>query len=187
MKTLDMKEYNQSSITTPATQATPVNSSDLEYFQKVTSFSFPTGKISDTDKTALMDNIKSRLSNIALICDQVDSADLLENVYTALGGVLNSIKLPATKKRIASNKNMETQRKYFTTKKKRKLETTSLKKPSVDEVGVCKQQLNKTDTVICGICFCEDDQQVQSVNKSIGCHVHYVHCECTRTLFVLKT
>ncbi len=118
MKTLDMKEYNQSSITTPATQATPVNSSDLEYFQKVTSFSFPTGKISDTDKTALMDNIKSRLSNIALICDQVDSADLLENVYTALGGVLNSIKLPATKKRIASNNNMETQRKYFTTKKK---------------------------------------------------------------------
>ncbi len=88
-----------------------------------------------------MDNIKSRLSNIALICDQVDSADLLENVYTALGGVLNSIKLPATRKRIASNKNMETQRKYFTTKKKRKLETTSLQ--SVDEVGVCKQQLNE--------------------------------------------
>ncbi len=67
-----------------------------------------------------MDNIKSRLSNFALICDQVDSADLLENVYTALGGVLNSIKLPVTRKRIASNKNMETQRKYFTTKKKRK-------------------------------------------------------------------
>ncbi len=43
---------------------------------------------------------------------------------------------------------METQRKYFTTKKKRKLETTSLKKPSVGEVGVCKLQLNKTDTEI---------------------------------------
>ncbi len=27
---------------------------------------------------------------------------------------------------------------------------------------MCKQQLNKTDTEICGICFCEDDQQVQS-------------------------
>ncbi len=39
-----------------------------------------------------MDNIKSRLSNIALICDQVDSADLLENVYTALGGVLRKKK-----------------------------------------------------------------------------------------------
>ncbi len=141
-KTSDMKEYNQSSTTTPATQATLVNSSDLEYFQKVTFFSFPTGKKSSTDKTALMDNIKSRLSNIALICNQVEGADLLENVYTAFGGVLNSMKLPAT------SKNMETQRKYFTTKKKGKLETTSLKKPSVDEVGVCKQQLNKTDTEI---------------------------------------
>ncbi len=50
MKTSDMKEYNQSSITTPATQATPVNSPDLEYFQKVTFFSFPTGKKSNTDK-----------------------------------------------------------------------------------------------------------------------------------------
>ncbi len=44
MKTSDIKEYKQSFITTPATQATPVNSSDLEYFKKITFFSFPIGK-----------------------------------------------------------------------------------------------------------------------------------------------
>ncbi len=46
--------------------------------------------------------------------------------------------------------------------------------------------LNKTDTEICGICFCEDDQNFR-LNKSIGCHAHYVHCGCTRTVLVLKT
>ena len=95
--------------------------SDLEYYQRVTSFGFPTEKKSlsgsVSDKSTLVKKINSRLSNISSICNQIDDTDCLESIYIALEGVLDKANLPgSTRKRTASNKNSEIQTRYYTTK-----------------------------------------------------------------------
>ena len=65
--------------------------------------------------------------------------------------------------------------------KKRKLSTKLLGKPSIDEVKSCELDFNSTETGICAICFCEDDELDHEPVNWIACMICsvWVHKNCT--------
>ena len=128
---------------------------DLEYFQRVSLFDFPVENATST-RDALLTQINARLTSITSVCNNIDDVTCLKTVYGALGDVLGTC---ITSKPKQKKKNIyEIQRQFHSTWKKRKLSTKLLGKPSIDEVKSCELDFNSTETGICAICFCEDNE-----------------------------
>ena len=115
------------------------------------------------------------------VCNNIDDVTCLKTVYDALGDVLAHA-LPPTpsRKRKTFNRNSEIQRRFHSTRKKRKLSTKLLGKPSIDEVISCELDFNSTETGICAICFCEDDELDHEPVNWIACMICsvWVHKNC---------
>ena len=151
---------------------------DLEYFQRVSLFDFPVENATST-RDALLKQINARLKSITSVCN--DDVTCLKTVYGALGDVLAHALPPSpSRKRKTSNRNSEIQRRFHSTRKKRKLSTKLLGKPSIDEVKYCELDFNSTETGICAICFCEDDELDHEPVNWIACMICsvWVHKNC---------
>ena len=143
---------------------------DLGYFQRIASVDFPFTKANAT-KDDLLKKLNSRLGSIEAIINNTDSIECLQTVYDALGNILAQAVPPpiSTKKRKPCNENSEIQRRFYSTRKRRKIATKLIEKPSIDEAKSCEQTLQSTETDICAICFYEDD----TVNTE---RVNWVSC-----------
>ncbi len=153
---------------------------DLVYFQRITSMEVNSAPANST-KEDLIKKINSRLASISTITNNTDSIKCLQSMYNSLGNILAQAIPPtvATNKR-KPNENSEIQGRYFSTRKKRKMDTKLIEKPSNKEAQSWEHALQLIDTDICAICFNEDDNtNTERVNwvSCIICSV-WVHKSC---------
>ena len=66
----------------------------------------------------------------------------------------------------APNSNHEKQRRFFSTKKKKKRKNLRWAKPSNEEVNKAKKKMAKTNVKVCGICWKEDDHELNVKDKN---------------------
>lgn len=75
-----------------------------------------------------------------------------------------------------SNKNFESQKRFFSTKRKGKVNRSKLKlkKPGDQEKDKIKDELSLSSARLCAVCFCEDDRTNEADVKWFQC----VSCQC---------
>ena len=127
--------------------------------------------------------INNLTSFILYQCNDCYDIKTLEDTYQSLSEVSGQPSFQLNRKRTASNKKSETQRHFYSTRKKRKLSGQSLRKPSISDVEFSQTVLNKTETYICAICFSENDKDSSDLIDWISCNSCYiwVHTECANT------
>ena len=165
---------------TPASPLIPSNTTTedhLAYYARVTGI---TSEANAPTCYTLRKQIEKRASDMQALCDTCESTSKLQKVYEylglALGELCNEEQKSPSRKRKASNQKRQTQPRFYSTHKKRKVEAKSLCKPSDDEVLLSQQTLYNTETAICGICFREEDQDND-------CNVHWISC-CSCLMWV---
>jgi hypothetical protein len=159
-------------------------SSNIEYYRKVSALDFPVEHSNSTcSRDSLLKQIQVRVSNILRQCNNCHDLTALQNVHSALGQVLvHTVEKPSTNinKRKCSNQNSETQRCFYSTRKKRKLSMKSLGKPTSNEIQSSQSKLNRAETEICALCFNQEDNLGMEYVNWIACSncSMWVHSNC---------
>ena len=83
-------------------------------------------------------------------------------------GVCNSPHFPSTSKS-PPNANMENQVRFYSTKKSREPQNKAIRKPTPTEAAGAKEDLNKIEVSVCGVCLKYDD-------KDSGALINWVTC-----------
>ena len=114
-------------------------------------------------------------------------ANKLQRAHHLLGTVLeqflhNTHNNPS-RKRKPSHMMSKTQPRFYSTKKKRKIQDKAIDKPSQTEVAATQTTLDECEIDICGICFSEEDlHSTEEQIDWISCGVcdMWVHARCAK-------
>ena len=114
-------------------------------------------------RDVLLSNLQKTTTDILTQCSKCCDTNAIERAYNTLEYVLKDLTychsgLSTNRKRKASQMKNSIQPRFFSTRKKRKVPTTVLDKPSYDNVDKIQTVLEATETEICSICFHEDDK-----------------------------
>ena len=151
----------------------PPSPVDYAYFENIGIFKNKgDSNITAVSKQRFINDLH-QLENIVMSCENnnaiIAGRKLLSSVFhliKATNSQSTEVKPELTRKRMyASTKQMDKQLKFFSTKKKRKSETPVLSKPSLRQTIQCKETLNSTETLFCGLCLKEND--VHHENKLV--------------------
>ena len=160
----------------------PPSPVDYAYFENIGIFKNKgDSNITTVSKQRFVNDLR-QLQNIVMSCENnnaiIAGRKLLSSVFhliKATNSQSTEVKPELTRKRIyASTKQMDKQLKFFSTKKKRKSEIPVLSKPSLRQTIQCKETLNSTETLFCGLCLKEND--VHHENKLVD-WISCVKCE----------
>ena len=142
------------------TQRISSNTESLAYYSKVSITSSPVTP-PPLSRDLILNRIHKRITDISIRCSDCTDTSILENIYQHLGTALGQFsdtkndQLSGNRKRKPSHMKSETQPRYFSTRKKRKISEKLLMKPSHDEIQSSQAMLQGTETEIC---FTEDDK-----------------------------
>ena len=65
-------------------------------------------------------------------------------------------------------------------RKKRKVECKTFSKPTLNEVSIYQENLSKVEEEVCGVCFRENDHDIQQNINWISCNKSHmwIHIKC---------
>ena len=131
-----------------------------------------------TDSAVREKAINEKLLLLTSMVDSCSNSDALgavsKHLDSAIGVLQARITYATTSKldvckRPAPNENNKIQARFFSTKKKCVRQSSSLSKPTEEEIEIAEETLNSVDVVVCGICYKEDDHGVDEVVKWVRC------------------
>ena len=93
-------------------------------------------------------------------CNSSDNVETLQK-GSSLSHVYDESTNPVVGLKRPSHQNSLTQRHYQSMRKKRKVECETFSKPTLNEVSIYPENLSKAEEEVCGVCFREDDQEIQ--------------------------
>ena len=132
---------------------------------------------------SLRRKIEVRANDTLVSCNICENSDTLQNVYKYLGSALGELcskqyNNPNWKRKPSHQKSF-TQPPFYATRKKRKIDSKSLSKPSTVEALLSQEAVHDTETEICGICFKEDKDCNSEINwvSCSSCWM-WVHTQC---------
>ena len=147
-KHYSMQTYAPCSTKPKCVTHTRSQADELDYFSRVAT-SIP---ISVTRSGTILNQIEKRMADIQYLCNDCNDCNKLQRVHHLLGTVLeqflhNTHNNPS-RKRKPSHMMSKTQPRFYSTKKKRKVQDKAIDKPSQTEIAATQTTLDECETDI---------------------------------------
>jgi hypothetical protein len=111
------------------------------------------------------------LQNIVISCNDIISLNESNKKLDSIISLITQDKVLPVKRKIAPNTNIEKQPKFYSTKKKRKLNNCSISRSTAKQKIEAINYLTSIEAKFCGSCLKEDDVNYETDN------IPWVQCE----------